>query len=113
MTPRFCSCSSYELFQYGCRCNRHKPRTMPVNLIIAELGFKRSWAVVRLEMTVIDDKAKKRMKDPTCLEDLQHLLWQIENYDVSLHDTVCRELEAEFKPPPIVETKTFYNDSSY
>lgn len=97
MKTKYCTCTSRDLFHYGCRCSYRLPRTLPINIIIAELGFKIAWEVVEKEMIVIEEKRCRQMRKPDDLNSLMVLMWDIESYSISLHDDIARELEDKWR----------------
>lgn len=97
MKIRFCSCSSRDLLNFGCKCNPQSPRTTSVNIVIGELGFKEAWAIVKYEMGIIDRVKRDKMRVPNDLDGLLRLLWEIESYSVRIHDDIARVLEETWK----------------
>ena len=96
MSDFICRCPSRDLFWHGCRCNSNlRKRTIPANLLVAELGLTRSWDVVKRH-TVYLPNFGRHLNEPACIEDVILNLWQIESDSQDLYEEIVRSLEAEF-----------------
>ena len=89
-----CCCSSRDLFWHGCRCNNgRKPRTVPINLSIPEVGYRRAWIAIRDQCQVLDPKKVAKQKEPTDVNEILQFMWWVEQESPDLYDSIARLLE--------------------
>lgn len=109
-----CSCPSRTLLWHGCQCNNYrKPRTIPINISIPEVGFKAAWQLISESMGLLDYKKVAKLKEPSDIEGLMRIMWWIETEDPDLYDNIARSLEYTFcnknKPISARDRQNTYN----
>lgn len=108
MAPRYCTCKS---LLNGCHCSFIKPRTVPINILLPELGFKRAWAVIQQRMESIETKRKSKIRVPSSVDDLMYVMSDIERYSIALYEEIARDLEDEWRHGRLKDTNS--GSSSY